>query len=71
MPPRSRYVSSMHLIGRTLQLFGLIIVPMALIYYFQHQGQASESTLMFGELSILAIGAASFWVGSLFLNKTS
>jgi hypothetical protein len=59
----------MHTVGRALQMFGLVIVPMALIYYFSNQGRASEASLMFGELSILAIGAASFWIGNVLLNK--
>ena len=69
--PRSRYLTLMHVIGRVLQLFGLIIVPMALIHYFSNQGLASEAKLMFGELSILAIGAASFWIGNALLKKVS
>ena len=52
-------------------MFGLVIVPMALIYYFSNHGRASEASLMFGELSILAIGAASFWIGNVLLNKES
>lgn len=50
-------------------MFGLIIVPMALIYYFSNQGRASEAKLMAGELSILAIGAASFLLGKVLLDK--
>jgi hypothetical protein len=50
-------------------MFGLVIVPMALIYYFSNQGRTSEAKLMFGELSILAIGATSFFVGNVLLGK--
>jgi hypothetical protein len=50
-------------LGRFLQLFGLVLVPMALIYYFTRQGRADESELMFGELSILAVGAGVFLLG--------
>ncbi|HLU50510.1 MAG TPA: hypothetical protein VK116_20575 [Planctomycetota bacterium] len=50
-------------IGRTFQFLGLVLVPMALLYYFQHQGQTSETELMYGELMILAIGAGIFWTG--------
>lgn len=50
-------------IGRLLQLFGLVLVPMALLFYFRHQGQASEAELMHGELLILAVGAGIFLTG--------
>ena len=54
---------TMHTLGRSLQLFGLIIVPMALLYYVSNRGQASEAKLMFGELSILLLGAVTFLLG--------
>jgi len=53
----------MHKVGKLLQLFGLVIVPMALLYYFSNQGRASEGRLMFGELLILACGALCFVAG--------
>ncbi len=52
-------------------MFGLVIVPMALIYYFSNQGRASEARLMFGELSILAIAVASFCIGNVLLSRES
>jgi hypothetical protein len=59
----------MHAFGRFLQLFGLVVVPMALLYYVTHRGEAGEAELMFGELSILALGALSFLLGSVLLKK--
>ena len=53
----------MHILGRSLQLFGLIIVPMALLYAFLRRGDVSEAQLMFGELSILLLGALAFILG--------
>ncbi len=50
-------------LGKLLQLFGLIIVPMALLFYFTQEGRASEARLMFGELMILALGALCFLAG--------
>lgn len=61
----------MQTLGKALQMFGLIIVPMALIFYFSNQGRLTEARLMFGELSILAIGAASFFIGNVLLKKAS
>ena len=61
----------MYTLGRFLQVFGLIIVPMALLYYFSNQGRADEAKLMFGELSILAAGAGSFVVGNALVSKSS
>jgi hypothetical protein len=58
-------------IGRLLQLFGLIIVPMALWYYFLNRDMESEAKLMFGELMILALGAVAFLVGTSLLRKSS
>lgn len=52
-------------------MFGLVIGPMALIYYFSNQGRVSEAKLMFGELSILAVAAVSFWIGNALLGKES
>ncbi len=71
VPLRSGYLTGMHTFGRALQLFGLIIGPMALIYYFSNQGIVSEARLMFGELSILAIAVASFCIGNVLLSKES
>jgi len=53
----------MQSLGRLLQLLGLVIVPMALLYYFSEHGRVAESKLMFGELSILAVGALLFLIG--------
>lgn len=61
----------MYTLGRFLQVFGLIIVPMALLYYFANQGRADEAKLMFGELSILGAGAGSFVVGNAIVSKSS
>ncbi len=52
-------------------MFGLVIGPMALIYYFSNQGIVSVARLMFGELSILAIAVASFCIGNVLLSKES
>lgn len=59
----------MRALGRFLQLFGLIIVPMALLYYYLNLGQASETKLMFGELTILLVGATIFLLGKSLLKK--
>ena len=59
----------MQSVGRVLQIFGLVIVPMALIYYFDHRSQASEARLMYGELMILALGAAIFVLGNYLVKK--
>ena len=69
--PRSGYLTGMHTIGRSLQMFGLVIGPMALIYYFSNQGLASDARLMFGELSILAIAVVCFCIGNVLLGKES
>jgi len=61
----------MQMFGRALQVFGLILVPMALVYYFAEQGKVDESKLMFGELMILAGGATSFWVGKMMLDRAA
>ena len=58
-------------IGRLLQLFGLIIVPMALWYYFLNWDMESEGKLIFGELMILALGATAFLLGTSLLRKSS
>lgn len=58
-------------LGRLLQLFGLLIVPMALWYYFLNRGMESETKLMFGELTILALGATAFLLGTSLLRKSS
>jgi hypothetical protein len=58
-------------LGRLLQLFGLIIVPMALWYYFLNRGMESEAKLMFGELTILALGATAFILGTSLIRKSS
>jgi hypothetical protein len=64
----------MEALGRSLQVVGLVIVPMALLYYFARGNRsgaegASEAQLMFGELFILALGAGVFWLGN-YLVKT-
>ena len=58
-------------LGRLLQLFGLLIVPMALWYYFLNRDMESETKLMFGELTILALGATAFILGTSLLRKSS
>ena len=50
----------MHFFGRSLQLLGLIIVPMALMI-----GLMEEQNAMTRELTILFIGAGIFFVGYL------
>ena len=55
----------MQILGRVLQIFGLCVVPLALIYYFSLLGQRDERELMTGELLILVVGAVSFWLGHL------
>jgi len=62
-------ISPMYTLGRLLQLLGIVLAPMALFYYFFHQGELSESKLLMGELSILFAAAAIFLVGSFFLRK--
>jgi hypothetical protein len=57
-------------LGRVLQLFGLIVVPMALSYYFLNRGVESEAKLMFGELTILALGATAFLLGTSLLKRS-
>ena len=59
----------MYGLGRCLQLFGLVIVPMALLYYGCNRGRASEAKLMFGELSILLLGACCFLLGNSILKR--
>ena len=59
----------MQTLARSLQLFGLTVVPMALLYYWFNRGRASEAKLMFGELMILAVGAVSFLLGNSLLKK--
>ena len=61
----------MQVLGRALQLFGIVVVPMALIYYFSQVGQKGESELMFGELAILMLGAGCFWIGNTILGRGS
>lgn len=59
----------MHTLARLLQLFGLIVVPMALYYYWLNRHIESEAKLMFGELAILLVGAASFLLGTSLLRR--
>ena len=59
----------MQTFGRILQLFGLIVVPMALFYYWANRGRASEAKLMFGELIILAVGGLELRPGKLAPKK--
>ena len=68
---RSGYLTGMQTLGKALQMFGLVIGPMALIYYFSNRGLVSEARLMFGELSILAISVGSFCIGNVLLSKES
>ncbi len=49
--------------GRLLQFLGLIIVPMALIYYVSNTGRVGEAQLMFGELALLGVGLGVFLLG--------
>jgi hypothetical protein len=53
----------MRALGGFLQFLGLVIVPMALIYYWRNQGREDEARLMFGELTILLVGATVFLLG--------
>ena len=53
----------MRTLGVVLQFLGLVIVPMALMYYWRNRGLESEAQLMFGELTILAVGATLFLLG--------
>lgn len=50
-------------LSKLLQFLGLVIVPMAIFYYWFHREEANESKLMFGELGILGLGAAIFMLG--------
>jgi hypothetical protein len=59
----------MYTLARLLQLFGLIVVPMALCYYWLNRHIESETKLMFGELAILLVGAASFLLGTSLLRR--
>jgi len=59
----------MYTLARLLQLFGLIVVPMALYYYWLNRDIESETKLMFGELTILLVGAASFLLGTSLLRR--
>lgn len=50
----------MYSLGRALQLFGLILLPAALLY-----GLSSDDRGAVGrELAVLAIGAAAFLLGT-------
>ena len=53
----------MNALGTFLQLLGIVIVPMGLFYAFSNQGRVSEAKLMYGELSLLAVGALLFLLG--------
>lgn len=56
--------------GRLLQLLGLVIVPLALVYYVAGSGgQLSDEKLMVGELTILAVGALLFLIGKTLLGR--
>lgn len=55
----------MHILGRLLQLTGLMIVPMALFFYWRQEDLLSQTTLMFGELFLLGLGAGLFYLGRL------
>lgn len=50
-------------LSKLLQLLGLVIVPMAILYYAFNRDRVIESKLMFGELSLLALGSMLFLVG--------
>lgn len=66
------YDAPVQALGRLLQLFGLVLVPMALIYYFANQGRVSEdqlASLSHGELILLAAGAGVFLLGILLARK--
>jgi hypothetical protein len=54
----------LHPIGRALQLFGLILLPAALLY-----GMTSDDKRAVGiELACLALGGAAFLVGTRMLR---
>lgn len=60
-------------LGRSLEFFGLVMVPMALIYYFSNRElreMGGESELMFGELTIFAVGTAVFFLGNLLVKRS-
>jgi hypothetical protein len=59
----------MQTFARLLQLLGLFVVPMALYYYWVARDIESETKLMFGELTILAIGALCFVAGTSLLRR--
>ncbi len=50
-------------LSKLLQLLGLVVVPMAISYYAFNRDRVSETKLMFGELSLLALGSMLFLVG--------
>lgn len=59
-------------LGRLLQITGLVVVPMALLYYFTNRetvGEAQQVRLMYGELTILAVGAGLFVLGNYLLKR--
>jgi hypothetical protein len=49
--------------GRLLQMLGLVIVPLALVYYVAGSGTVRDSKLMVGELTILGVGVLFFLIG--------
>ena len=55
--------------GRFLQLVGLMLVPMALVFYFGLHGTVSERRLLAAELSILGVGAGVFLLGNRLVKK--
>ena len=59
----------MYSVGRLLQIVGLVVVPMALFYYWGNREERSEAVLMFGELSILVVGAGLFLFGQFLVNR--
>ncbi len=42
---------------------------MALVYYFGNPGHTGERQLMVGELTILAVGAGTFFLGNYLVKK--
>lgn len=50
-------------VGRFLQACGLVLAPMALLYYFENAGRANEGELAKNELLILASAAGIFILG--------
>ncbi len=59
-------------LGRLLQIVGLVVVPMALLYYVTNRGsvgELQEIKLMYGELSILAVGAGFFVLGNYLVKR--